>query len=152
MSYIHKYFAPNVAHLSKTDLVLINRSRKTVWLLELTWSFESNIVAHQRKTSKYTAIKSDIEWLCEINKQVKYNKYICSEQYPIKCLEMPKAAVKDFSTLFFLHIPCIQSTNMEEPTFPNTLTCLLVKSKIQSKVLKLVRAILPSSAARGRVG
>ena len=48
--------------LSRPDLVLINRSRKTVWLLELTCSFESNIqVAHQRKALKYTDIKSDIE-------------------------------------------------------------------------------------------
>ena len=53
----------------------------------------------------------------------------CSEQYQIKCIEMPEAAVEDFSTLFFLHIPCIQSTNMEEPTFPITLTCLC-KSKL----------------------
>ena len=48
--------------LSRPDLVLINRSRKTVWLLELTCSFETNIQgAHQRKTSKYTSLKSDIE-------------------------------------------------------------------------------------------
>ena len=53
----------------------------------------------------------------------------CSEQYQIKCIEMPEAAVEDFSTLIFLHIPCIQSTCMEEPTFHKTLTCLY-KSKL----------------------
>lgn len=48
--------------LSRPDLVLINRSEKTVHVLELTCSFERNILAaHQRKTTKYTSLKSDIE-------------------------------------------------------------------------------------------
>ena len=38
--------------LSRPDLVIINRSLKTVYLLELTCSFERNIVAaHQRKST-----------------------------------------------------------------------------------------------------
>ena len=48
--------------LSRPDLVIINRSLKTVYLLELTCSFERNIVAaHQRKSTKYISLKSDIE-------------------------------------------------------------------------------------------
>ena len=48
--------------LSRPDLVIINRSSKSVYLLELTCSFERNIqAAHQRKTTKYTSLKSDIE-------------------------------------------------------------------------------------------
>ena len=48
--------------LSRPDLVIINRSNKTVDILELTCSFERNILAaHQRKTTKYTSLKADIE-------------------------------------------------------------------------------------------
>ena len=48
--------------LSRPDLVIINRSNKSVDILELTCSFERNILAaHQRKSTKYTSLKSDIE-------------------------------------------------------------------------------------------
>ena len=48
--------------LSRPDLVIINRSIKSVYVLELTCSFERNITAaHQRKTTKYTSLKTDIE-------------------------------------------------------------------------------------------
>ena len=48
--------------LSRPDLVIINRGAKTVFLLELTCSFERNIqAAHQRKSTKYTSLKNDIE-------------------------------------------------------------------------------------------
>ena len=48
--------------LSRPDLVIINRSLKHVYLLELTCSFERNILAaHQRKSTKYTSLKNDIE-------------------------------------------------------------------------------------------
>ena len=48
--------------LSRPDLVIINRSLKSVYLLELTCSFERNILAaHQRKSTKYIPLKSDIE-------------------------------------------------------------------------------------------
>ena len=48
--------------LSRPDLVLVNRSIKSVYLLELTCSFERNILAaHQRKSCKYTSLKNDIE-------------------------------------------------------------------------------------------
>ena len=48
--------------LSRPDLVIINRSLKSVYLLELTCSFERNILAaHQRKSTKYVPLKSDIE-------------------------------------------------------------------------------------------
>ena len=48
--------------LSRPDLVIINRSLKSVYLLELTCSFERNILAaHQRKSTKYIPLKRDIE-------------------------------------------------------------------------------------------
>ena len=48
--------------LSRPDLVIVNRSNKTVDILELTCSFERNILAaHQRKTTKYISLKADIE-------------------------------------------------------------------------------------------
>ena len=51
-----------VVTLSRPDLVLINRIEKSVYVLELTCSFERNIqAAHQRKTTKYTSLKADIE-------------------------------------------------------------------------------------------
>ena len=46
----------------RPDLVILNRSQKTIYLLELTCCFESNIeAANLRKTSKYQALKSDLE-------------------------------------------------------------------------------------------
>ena len=51
-----------VVTLSRPDLVLINRIEKSVYVLELTCSFERNIeAAHQRKTTKYTSLQTDIE-------------------------------------------------------------------------------------------
>ena len=51
-----------LALISRPDLVLINRIEKSVYVLELTCSFERNIeAAHQRKTTKYTSLKTDIE-------------------------------------------------------------------------------------------
>ena len=48
--------------ISRPDLVIINRSLKSVYLLELTCSFERNILAaHQRKSTKYIPLKTDIE-------------------------------------------------------------------------------------------
>ena len=47
---------------SRPDLVIINRHEKSVQILELTCSFESNIeMANARKTVKYTQLKNDIE-------------------------------------------------------------------------------------------
>ena len=46
----------------KPDLVILNRSEKTIFLLELTCSFETNIeAANLRKMTKYSALKSDLE-------------------------------------------------------------------------------------------
>ena len=48
--------------LSRPDLVLLNRNEKLIFLLELTCSFETNVLAaHARKTTKYTSMKADIE-------------------------------------------------------------------------------------------
>ena len=48
--------------LSRPDLVIINRNIKHVYLLELTCSFERNILAaHQRKSTKYISLKNYIE-------------------------------------------------------------------------------------------
>ena len=48
--------------LSRPGLVINDRSVKHVYLLELTCSFERNIlVAHQRKSTKYISLKNDIE-------------------------------------------------------------------------------------------
>ena len=45
----------------KPDLVILNRSEKTIFLLELTCSFETNIeAANIRKMAKYSALKSDL--------------------------------------------------------------------------------------------
>ena len=44
------------------DLVILNRSQKTIFLLELTCSFESNFeAANRRKMTKYSSLKSDLE-------------------------------------------------------------------------------------------
>ena len=44
------------------DLVLLNRSEKTICLLELTCSFERNSQAgNLRKSLKYTTLKTDLE-------------------------------------------------------------------------------------------
>ena len=46
---------------SRPDLVLINTTEKTVWLLELTVSFETNFdAAHTRKKLRYTSLAEDI--------------------------------------------------------------------------------------------
>ena len=46
----------------RPDLVILNRNQKLIFLLELTCSFESNIeAANIRKTTKYSALKSDLE-------------------------------------------------------------------------------------------
>ena len=48
--------------LSRPDLVIINRSIKSVYVLELTCSFERNILAANiRKSTKYQSLKNDIE-------------------------------------------------------------------------------------------
>ena len=48
--------------LSRPDLVIINRSIKSVYVLELTCSFERNILAaNTRKSTKYQSLKNDIE-------------------------------------------------------------------------------------------
>jgi hypothetical protein len=47
------------------DLVLINKTGRTVLLLELTVSFETNCeTAHKRKQERYQALTSDIEDSC----------------------------------------------------------------------------------------
>ena len=47
---------------SRLDLVLLNRSERKIYLMELTCSFERNIeAANLRKTIRYTTLKSDIE-------------------------------------------------------------------------------------------
>ena len=47
---------------SRPDLVLLNRSERKIYLMELTCSFERNIeAANLRKTIRYTTLKSDIE-------------------------------------------------------------------------------------------
>ena len=47
---------------SRPDLVLLNRTEKTICLLELTCSFERNAeAAYLRKTQRYTALKLDLE-------------------------------------------------------------------------------------------
>ena len=46
----------------RPDLVILNRSQKTIELLELTCSFEKNIeMAHLRKAKKYNDLKKDLE-------------------------------------------------------------------------------------------
>ena len=46
---------------SRPDLVIIDSADKTVWLLELTVSFETNFeAAHNRKKVRYTALAQDI--------------------------------------------------------------------------------------------
>ena len=46
----------------RPDLVILNRSKKEIELLELTCSFEKNIeMAHLRKAKKYHDLKIDLE-------------------------------------------------------------------------------------------
>ena len=46
----------------RPDLVILDRNRKTIFVLELTVSFERNFeAANARKTARYTALKSDLE-------------------------------------------------------------------------------------------
>ena len=46
----------------RPDVTIVNRSSKTIALLELTCSFEKNInQAHFRKVTRYTDLKSDLE-------------------------------------------------------------------------------------------
>ena len=47
---------------SRPDLVLLDRNAKTIYLMELTCSFEKNFeAANLRKTIRYTPLKSDLE-------------------------------------------------------------------------------------------
>jgi hypothetical protein len=47
---------------SRPDLVLLDRDSKTIYLMELTCSFERNFeAANLRKTIRYTSLKSDLE-------------------------------------------------------------------------------------------
>ena len=54
----------------KPDLVILSRSEKSIFLLELTCSFETNIeAANIRKMTRYSALKSDLEdkgWKCHL--------------------------------------------------------------------------------------
>ena len=48
----------------RPDLVVINRLNKTIWIFELTVSFECSInKAHDRKTNKYVRLVNDLEQL-----------------------------------------------------------------------------------------
>ena len=55
---------------SRPDLVIINRSEKKIWLLELTCCFEKNEQsAHARKNERYNALKTDLEergYICHL--------------------------------------------------------------------------------------
>ena len=47
---------------SRPDLVIIHKTEKTVWLFELTVSFETNTeAAHARKKERYASLAEDIE-------------------------------------------------------------------------------------------
>ena len=47
---------------SRPDLVLLDRNAKTIYLMELTCSFEKNFeAANLKKTIRYTPLKSDLE-------------------------------------------------------------------------------------------
>ena len=54
---------PNIVQTeSRPDLVLVDSVQRTVWLLELTCSFESNFeAANKRKTERYACLAADIE-------------------------------------------------------------------------------------------
>ena len=56
---------PNIVQTeSRPDLVLVDSLQRTVWLLELTCSFESNFEsANKRKTERYACLAADIEAL-----------------------------------------------------------------------------------------
>ena len=46
----------------RPDLVILNRKEMTIYLIELTVSFETNFEsAHLRKTQRYSQMKSDLE-------------------------------------------------------------------------------------------
>ena len=70
-----------------------------------------------------------ITWLCDKGKQSKHNACVCWEQCQVKCSEVCEAVVQDISIVFILNIPCLHSTQLEEPTIPITLTCFC-KSKL----------------------
>ena len=54
---------PNIVQTaSRPDIVLVDNASRTVWLLELTVSFESNFdAANKRKKERYTSLAADIE-------------------------------------------------------------------------------------------
>ena len=54
---------PNIMNTSsRLDLVIIENQSKTVWLLELTVSFETNFeAAHTRKKERYASLAQDID-------------------------------------------------------------------------------------------
>jgi hypothetical protein len=55
---------PDLTTTQKPEIVILNRTDKKIFLLELTCSLEQNVdTANTYKTSKYTPLKSDLEGL-----------------------------------------------------------------------------------------
>ena len=47
---------------SRPVIVILNRQEENIFILEITWSFESNIeCANTRKQTKYTSLKTYID-------------------------------------------------------------------------------------------
>ena len=91
---------------SRPDLVLINSADKTVWLLELTVSFETNFeAAHTRKKLRYTSLAEDI-------KEAGYNCH----NIPFEIGSRGHISLANKSTLTLMHSLCKPKTRLPKMT------------------------------------
>ena len=89
---------------SRPDLVIINKEEKTVWLLELTCSFETNVnAAHTRKKERYAALTQDI-----ID-----NGYKCNN-IPFEVGSRGYISLANKSTLLLMHSLCNPQTRLNK--------------------------------------
>ena len=89
---------------SRPDLVIINKEEKTVWLLELTCSFETNVnAAHTRKKERYAALTQDI-----ID-----NGYKCNN-IPFEVGSRGYISLANKSTFLLMHSLCNPQTRLSK--------------------------------------
>jgi hypothetical protein len=89
---------------SRPDLVIINNSDNTVWLLELTVSFESNFdAAHTRKKIRYTSLAEDIH-------EAGYN---CNN-VPFEIGSRGHISTSNKTTLTIMHSLCKPKTRLKK--------------------------------------
>ena len=87
---------------SRPDLVLMDSVSRTVWLLELTVSFECNFeAAYRRKKDRYTSLAADIE----------DENYKCNN-FPFEIGSRGHISLSNKSTLTLLHHLCQPNTKL----------------------------------------